>query len=259
MTGAQTVSTPKPLQITPLRLSSPPLAWAGAQISYSRLRQDVGRLSSGLTKKLGLRPAPFFPGKRADAIVSPIVCLHLPNCIPFVVIETAVWAAGLTATTANSALKPSELSYIIASSRPAAVFTLAGEEGLDIVLEALALLEDKELAKSYKNKIFTVDLAADDYGLNLATSQAVQGVKDWKTVMDVQAPEEIAFPRFDNKEESERRTAVILWSSGTSGRSKGVMISHLALVTSVKVLFYGNPDFGREEVFIGFAPFFHVL
>ena len=66
------------------------------------------------------------------------------------VIETAVWAAGLTATTANSALKPAELSYIIASSKPAAIFTLAGEEGLDIVLGAIALLEDKELARSYK-------------------------------------------------------------------------------------------------------------
>lgn len=223
------------------------------------MRQDVGRLASGFKTKLQLQPAPFKPGKRSDAIVSPIVCLHLPNCIPFVVIETAVWAAGLTATSANSALKPAELSYIIASSKPAAIFTLAGEEGLDVVLAAIALLEDKDLARSYKNKIFTVDPEADDYGLNLTASKAIDGVKDWKSVLDMQAPEKTVFPQYTNKGESERRTAVILWSSGTSGKSKGVMISHLALAASVQTVFYGNPDFGRDEVFIGFAPFFHVL
>lgn len=236
----------------------------GAQISYARLRTDVARLAAGLQRKLHLKQAPFRSGPTSDAIISPIVALHLPNCLPFVVIEHAVWQAGLTVTAANSALKPAELAYILASSRPAAIFTLAGEGGIDVVSEALSLLDDRDLAKSYQGRIFTVDLNADDYGLALpsvALPKLPQGVSDWKSLLDtsIKTGTGAVFPQYSNEGESARRTAIILWSSGTSGKSKGVILSHRALVASVQALFYGNLDFGREEVFIGFAPFFHVF
>lgn len=232
---------------------------AGAQISSSRLRKDVARLASALRNKLGLKPAPYVKGPRTQSIVSPVVLIHLPNCIPFAIIELAIWQAGLTATTANSALKPAELAHIINLSKPAAVFTLAGQDGVDIIKEALNHVEDKEVVKSYKssNRIFSVDLSADDYGTTLQSQQSAS--TDWKNLLQGE-DDKFGFPQYqENSDENDRRAAVILWSSGTSGKSKGVILGHRAILTSVQSLFYGNPLFGSNEVFIGFAPFFHVL
>lgn len=235
------------------------ISFPGAQISASRLRKDVARLAAGLRNKLNLQPAPYFKGPRTQAIVSPVVLIHLPNCIPFALIELAIWQAGLTATTANSALKPAELAHIINLSKPAAIFTLAGPDGVDIIRQAFTHVEDKKVAESYKNsnRVFSVDLAADDYGLCMKSQHG--SAPDWKTLLDGE-DDKIGFPQYkSDSDENDRRAAVILWSSGTSGKSKGVILGHRAILVSVQSLFYGNPLFGPNEVFIGFAPFFHVL
>lgn len=181
--------------------------------------------------------------------------LHLPNCLAQPVLKLGVWAAGLTATTINSALKPAEVAYIINNSRPACLITLAGEGGIDIVLEAMQHVEDKSLVKQYlSGNIFTVDMSADDYGLASASAPkqlqvAKQAnVRDWKWLMDAEPAEE-QYPVYDaSKKESERRAALILWSSGTSGKSKGVVLSHSAIAASVQSLWYGNLDFNAHEV-----------
>jgi acyl-CoA synthetase (AMP-forming)/AMP-acid ligase II len=156
-------------------------------------------------------------------------------------------------------LKPAELAHIINLSKPAAVFTLAGKDGVDILREALTHVENEEVVKSYKtkNRIFSVDLAADDYGLCLNHQHGA--TSDWKTLLDGE-DDKLGFPQYQqDSDENDRRAAVILWSSGTSGKSKGVILGHRAILVSVQSLFYGNPLFGPNEVFIGFAPFFHVL
>lgn len=156
-------------------------------------------------------------------------------------------------------MKPAELAHIINLSKPAAVFTLAGADGVDVIKAALDHVEDKTLVQSYKTqqKIFSVDLAADDYGLTIQNQHGA--TSDWKTLLQG-GDEKFGFPQYKpNSDENDRRAAVILWSSGTSGKSKGVILGHRAILTSVQSLFYGNPLFGPNEVFIGFAPFFHVL
>ncbi|KAL2269310.1 hypothetical protein VTJ83DRAFT_1494, partial [Remersonia thermophila] len=58
------------------------------------------------------------------------------------------------------------------------------------------------------------------------------------------------------------RTAVILWSSGTSGRSKGVLLSHNALNASVAALWH-DADFyaarPQPQSWLGYVPFYHVF
>jgi long-subunit acyl-CoA synthetase (AMP-forming) len=71
-------------------------------------------------------------------------------------------------------------------------------------------------------------------------------VRDWKWLLDSSAVGQ-SFPKYAAGE-SQRRAALILWSSGTSGKSKGVILSHQALAASVQALWYGNIDFNDSEV-----------
>lgn len=126
--------------------------------------------------------------------------------------------------------------------RPAVIVTTTGEGGIDIIQAALDLVEDQSMARSIRDgRLFTVDMAADDYGLTVAPrAPSSAGVQDWKALLSDDISN-VKYPTYDaSRNESQRRAALILWSSGTSGKSKGVIMSHYALVASVQALFYGE-------------------
>lgn len=70
-------------------------ARTGAQLSHQRLQADTMRYAAGLRYTLGLLPAPT-PGSSREPIVSPVVLMHSPNCLPFVPIMLGAQAAQLT-------------------------------------------------------------------------------------------------------------------------------------------------------------------
>lgn len=78
------------------RLRSTCLSVAGARATHGQIKQDARAVAAGLLHGLQLQPAPFSRGNREQAITSPVVLLHLPNRIQFVVLELGAWAAGLT-------------------------------------------------------------------------------------------------------------------------------------------------------------------
>jgi hypothetical protein len=53
------------------------------------------RYAHGLRYRCGLLPTPYVAG--TAPIVSPVVLLHLPNCLQFPPLLFGVWASGLTA------------------------------------------------------------------------------------------------------------------------------------------------------------------
>lgn len=143
-------------------------------------------------------------------------------------------------TSANPSLKPSELVYIIEACRPSLIITSAGQEGLGVIEEALRGLSDQQLRASLTSaKIFTVDPMAGDYGTNensASSNVSPNGAKDWKWLLGKDSF--IIEPYQGN--ESERRAAIIIWSSGTSGKSKGVVLSHRAMVSNLQMTWYSK-------------------
>ncbi|EPQ51761.1 acetyl-CoA synthetase-like protein [Gloeophyllum trabeum ATCC 11539] len=172
-------------------------------------------------------------------------------------------AAGLTVTMCNPFYTPGELLHVLHTARPAVIITTP--TGLSTLKEAAKQLDDKEQARIYKEcgRVFIVDVTHDDYGLYDGNPQTVTPksghdgwlTADWKWLlgkpgfqMDGWSPEEVA-----------KRVCFILWSSGTSGKSKGVVLSHRAVCAGVVTQRYGQQWMGPDEVEVAFVPFFHVL
>ncbi|TFK52983.1 acetyl-CoA synthetase-like protein [Heliocybe sulcata] len=233
----------------------------GAHISWQRLKQDVHRFADGFRNKVGLRPDPLQAHNRYT--VSSPVLLHLPNCLPYVPIMLGAAAAGLSVTMCNPFYTPGELLHVMTTAKPAAIITTPA--GLPILKEAARQLDDKDQARLYKEggRVFVVDVTHDDYGLYNGLPKTITpnvGRDGWVTADYKWLLGEHVFQIDEwSPEEAEKRVCFILWSSGTSGRSKGVVLSHRAMVASVLSQRYSTPWMGPDEVEIAFVPFFHVL
>lgn len=233
----------------------------GAQLSWGRARQDAHRIAAGL-HDLGLKPSPSVqPTETAVGIpaanTSPVILLHLPNSLTFAPLLFGVFAAGLTATMANPALTSSELKWILENAKPEVVVT--SRESLPVMKEAITALEDHELRKALSNpkRLYVVDTEHEDYGLSTCpSSPSLPDSSDWKVLL---SSNPLKTPIAFTAQECASRTAVILWSSGTSGKSKGVLLSHQSLTFSLAGLWHTNPSFDAHERWIGFAPFYHVF
>ncbi|KAH7014990.1 hypothetical protein EDB80DRAFT_567189 [Ilyonectria destructans] len=222
-------------------------------LTYSRLRNDALALAGSL-QALSLDPEaiqslPPTPSC-ARPEVAPVVLIQLPNCLPFATALLGTLAAGLTATLVSPGLTATELSWVVKNSRPHVIITL--KSSLETVTQALQNQDDPAYVK--ETHIYTVDLAQDLYPLD----QAESGAGDWRSLV---APDRAL--KTGHKfapEAAATRTAVILWSSGTSGRSKGVLLSHNALNFSLASLWH-EADFygGRRQRWLGYVPFYHVF
>ncbi|KAG9259122.1 uncharacterized protein F5Z01DRAFT_614670 [Emericellopsis atlantica] len=220
-------------------------------LTRRQLRRDALRLAAGLQSLHqldadnvhALPPTP----RCAAPQVAPIVLVQLPNCLPFATTVLGVLAAGLTTTLVSPSLTDKELAWVLQSSRPRIIITATG--CLQAMQSALDQQNDQAFARSVP--VYPVNVGQDPYPA-LPTQPSSQ---DWTRLL-AKTPTGIKQPRqFDPA----ARAAIILWSSGTSGRSKGVMLSHHALNFSVASIWH-DADFYRaqHERWLGFVPFFHV-
>lgn len=156
------------------------------------------------------------------------------------------FASGLTASLISPALTSKEIAWVLQNCRPGVIITAKG--CLKAMQDALRQQND---AYFESIPLFTVDVAQDAYPKNLSSTSQ----QDWKQLLEPAKTTLRQPSHFD----SPSRTAVILWSSGTSGRSKGVMLSHYTLNFSIASLWH-DADFyqKQQQRWVGFVPFFHV-
>lgn len=187
-----------------------------------------------------------------------MVLIQLPNCLAFASILFGTFASGLTASLASPALTATELGWILQNARPRAIIT--AKASLGAMREALKAQEDA--AFFAKVPVFTVDVAGDAYLSGAAATQpspSSSQEQDWSALL--KSPSSPARSYQLSAATAPNRTAVILWSSGTSGRSKGVLISHNALVFATASIWY-DADFhrsGLQQSWLGYVPFYHVF
>ncbi|BGO92933.1 hypothetical protein NBRC10512_006050 [Rhodotorula toruloides] len=266
-------ATPKDLQKHAMSEPIPPEKTifrdgkTGATLSFGRLYRDALTVASSLTDGvLNLRPAPLSasdPKVNRGAIISPVVLLHLPNCLPFVTLAYGVLASGLTLTAANPVLTPQEIAHILTLSQPAAIVTTAS--GLSSFQQAFKLLTPElqaQLGYPTKGNVFLVNPDADDYGASaLSLVQPVTNlggwtVSDWKVLL---SPNSKPFtpPKYTGSEDA-LRAAMIFWSSGTSGKSKGVILTHRAIGSALIAVWHAS-TLGENERLVGLPPFYHIF
>lgn len=225
---------------------------AGRRLTHAQIKKDALALAAGL-HSLGLSPSdthhlpPTPTCPRPE--IAPVVLIQSPNCLPFVPIVFGTFASGLTATLVSPALTASEVSWILQNARPRVVITATS--CLPAMREALGMQEDK--AFFGKVPVFTVDVANDTYP---QPSKGFSPERDWRELLTFAEPLTRAVP-IANPVNS---TAVILWSSGTSGRSKGVLLSHNALNFCLSSLWH-DADFvlSHPQRWLGYVPFYHVF
>ena len=192
----------------------------------------------------GLRRAGLKPGDR--------VLLFSGNDLFFPVVFMGIIMAGGVFSGANPTFVAGELAYQLQDS--GATYLLCADASLDTGIEAA------RLAGLPRDRVFVFDNAVYD-----GRGQGRLGCRHWGELIASESEatgfawEELSTP------EAARRTLALNYSSGTTGRPKGVEISHknyCANMLQWNHLFYQDPDWEARQSrsrWLCFLPMYHAM
>ncbi|KAI0174486.1 AMP-binding enzyme [Pestalotiopsis sp. NC0098] len=239
--SSQEISIPKDQNLTELLHSSAyarPLpnshliakdSLTNRSITIGQLRFRTGRIAGGLY-------AGFRPSDQARwAII-------LPNSVDLLEIFHAILWTGGVVCPINHALKATEIGHALAVSRPA--FIVAYGKVASIVTEAIEMAQ-RELATSGISWSKPILLTIID------KSVGMKHVPD-----DFWAHEPLPIPHWDD---TSQRLASIHLSSGTTGKPKGVELTHYNFVSNCYQLYNHDPkQFHPGAKTVAFTPWAHI-
>jgi long-chain acyl-CoA synthetase len=158
------------------------------------------------------------------------VALLLPNTTHFPLAYYGVLALGAVAVPVHALLKAEEIAYVLSDSGARALICAApllGEGGKGAELAGVPVLGVMEGGDATVERIDELAAAA--------------------TPIDTFVPREPG------------DTAVVLYTSGTTGQPKGAMITHLNVQMNVDVSAMDSFDIGPDDVVLGCLPLFHTF
>lgn len=197
-------------------------AATGRQLSFSDVWRAVESVATSLSVDMGIRKGH-------------VVLLLSPNSIFFPIICLAVMSLGAVITTTNPLNTPREIGKQISDSKPVLAFT---------VPELLPKLADSNLP---------VVLIGGNSSSTPKTNLRI--VSRLEEIMR-KPPSQTRFKERVTQDD----TATLLYSSGTTGASKGVVSSHrnlIAMVQTVVGRFKLDED-AETQTFICTVPMFHI-
>ncbi|XP_022936511.1 4-coumarate--CoA ligase-like 5 [Cucurbita moschata] len=193
-------------------------ATTGQHITYSHLWESVDSVASSLSD-MGIRKGH-------------VILLLSPNSIFFPIICLAVMSLGAVITTTNPLNTPQEIAKQIADSNPILAFTTQQLIPKIASSKLPVVLIDGEI----QIKKFSVKIVST-LGEMMRKKSSGSRVKE----------------RVDQND-----TATLLYSSGTTGASKGVVSSHKNLIAMVQVVVTRFKLSEGEGTFICTVPMFHI-
>jgi long-chain acyl-CoA synthetase len=218
------------------------LIFQGYSMSYGQLDEMVNRFATCLAK---------FGIKRGDS-----VAILLPNLIPCVVAYYAILRLGAIVVMNNPLYSDRELDHQFNDSGAKVLITLdlLGNRMIDLrpktSIKQIVITSIGDYLPFPKNLLFP--LVGKKKGLAAAVKPA-ESVFKWKALL---AEASANPPEVDLKLED---TAMYQYTGGTTGVSKGVILTHGNLSKQVQHVSAWFPAMGSEEIMLGALPFFHVF
>lgn len=180
------------------------------------------------------------------------VLLFSGNDLFFPVVLIGTIMAGCVFTAANPTYVARELAYQLQNS--GATYLICAESSLDTGLEAASL------AGLSQDRVFVFNGAVYD-----GEGQGQKGCRHWgELVAPVEEGSKFEWEELSTPEAT-NRTVALNYSSGTTGRPKGVEITHKNYVANTlqyNHLFYQNPDYKEKLTrarVLCFLPMYHAM
>ena len=189
-----------------------------SELTYRQLEEASARFASVLTGR-GIRP-----GDR--------VALMMPNVLEFPIVYFGILKAGGVVVPMNILLKEREVAYYLQSSG-ASVF-VAWSEYLE---HALAGSRAAELTQVIVARPLATPADEELPSLDLLIEEA---------------------PRIDTLQREPGDVAVILYTSGTTGKSKGASLTHSNLLWNAQISATTLTLFAPDDIVLGALPLFHT-
>ncbi|CAN6317771.1 unnamed protein product [Urochloa humidicola] len=198
-------------------------AATGRELTFGALRSGVLATAAALSSRAGVR--------RGDAVL-----ILAPNCVLYPVCFLAVTALGAVATTANPLYTQREIAK------------QAADAGSKLVVTVSALLPK---IAGLRLPAILLDDAGDgaDHVSNNVTlySDLVAGVSEAEYSRPTPAT-------------LQSDTAALFYSSGTTGESKGVVLTHGNFIAAAAMVTSDQDERGEgRNVFLCFLPMFHIF
>jgi long-chain acyl-CoA synthetase len=192
---------------------------AGTRVTYRELWQQARSYAAGL-RELGIGPGDT-------------VAIQIPNVLDFPRVYYAALAVGATIVPVHLLLTPDEIAYVLRDSGATVLVSHSGQ-----------LADGAAAAHATGTRLVSVG------PLPAGLADAPQRLEDAAAAVD-------ALPTYVTREAED--VAVVFYTSGTTGRPKGALLTHLNLVMNATVNVFDANDVRPDDVVLGCLPLFHTF
>ena len=209
----------------------------GRSLTWAQLEDEVGRLAGGLGT--------------VGVVAGHRVAIATANRIEFVATYLAVLRVQAVAVPLNPRSTGTELARMVGDS--GARLIVADADAIDAVREAITYV-DQAIAGDLDLGRLDAELLPRAVRPQVFVVGVTPGPGE-RAYDDLRADAARPIPALTDPE----RLAVLLYTSGTSGRPRGAMLTHRALVANVEQIAAVDPPMIHgDDVVLGVLPLFHV-